>query len=112
LTVLRDRGLPGGEFSWQKLDELGLTGRTPLWYYLLLEAEVETRGLRLGTVGSHLVAEVIDGSLRTDRTSYLSCFGADWTPPPWTLADGTSWPIRRLLDLAIVTGLTRRESAQ
>ncbi len=110
-TVLRDRGLAGGEFSWQKLDELGLTGRTPLWYYVLLEAELEMRGLRLGTIGSQLVAEVVDGSLQTDPASYLSCFGPNWSPPPWKLPDGGSRPIRRLLDVALVTGLAQPEGA-
>ena len=104
-TPLRERGLGGGQESWAKLDELGLTGRTPLWYYVLLEAEMECGGVCLGTVGSQLVAEVIDGCLRADPASYLSCFGREWEPAPWKRPDGTMRPIRRLLDLALVTGL-------
>ncbi len=102
---LRDRGLGGGSESWKKLDHLGLTGRTPLWYYVLLEAEMECGGVCLGTVGSQLVAEVIDGSLRSDSASYLSCFGGSWKPAPWKMPDGTMRPVRKLLDLARVTGL-------
>ncbi|MGI8890473.1 MAG: peroxidase family protein [Chthoniobacterales bacterium] len=102
---LQDRGLPGGSASWKKLDELGLKGRTPLWYYLLLEAEMECGGVCLGTVGSQLVAEVVDGCLHSDGASYLSCFGSSWQPAPWKMLDGTMKSIRRLLDLARVTGL-------
>ena len=105
LTPLRDRGLPDGGESWAILDQLGLGGRTPLWYYILLEAQLEARGVTLGTLGSRLVLEVIDGSLRTDPNSYLSLFGAKWEPPPWRLPDGGRKAIRRLLDVATVTGL-------
>ncbi len=102
---LRQRKLEGGEEAWAKLDELGLSGRTPLWFYVLLEGEMECGGVSLGTVGSQLVAEVIDGCLRSDPASYLSCFGSDWEPAPWKMPDGTMRPARRLLDLARVTGL-------
>ena len=105
LPLLQERGLEGAESSWKTLERLGLTGRTPLWYYILLEAEMETLGVSLGTLGTQLVLEVIDGSLRTDPCSYLSCFGAGWKPPPWNLTGGTTREIRRLLDLAEVTGL-------
>ena len=47
------------------------TRGTPLCYYILREAEVETGGTRLGRVGGRLVAEVIVGLLRADPTSYL-----------------------------------------
>lgn len=104
-TPLREQALAGGEASWQKLDELGLTGRTPLWYYILLEAEIEQLGASLGTVGSHLVAEVIDGCLKTDPHSYVSCFGSDWKPPAWKTPAGTTLEIRRLVDVAEVTSL-------
>ena len=60
---------------WADLDALGLTGRTPLWYYVLLEAELEQRGGKLGTVGSRLVAETIEGALRADPESFLRVNG-------------------------------------
>jgi hypothetical protein len=44
---------------------------TPLWYYVLREAEVFEDGLRLGPVGSRLVAEVFVGLLRSDSSSFL-----------------------------------------
>jgi hypothetical protein len=44
---------------------------TPLWYYILREAEVEG-GRRLGRVGAAIVAEVILGLLAHDQFSYVN----------------------------------------
>src|SRR5262249_27823592 len=41
-------------------------GDTPLWYYVLKEAEVLQKGARLGPVGSRIVADVITGALAAD----------------------------------------------
>jgi hypothetical protein len=51
---------------------LGLERSTPLWYYVLKEAELVTDGLRLGPVGGRIVAEVIIGLLQTDPAGYLT----------------------------------------
>jgi hypothetical protein len=56
----------------------GFDQATPLWYYLLKEAEIRERGERLGYVGAVLVAEVIIGLLRSDPTSYLNA--PNWAP--------------------------------
>lgn len=45
---------------------------TPLWLYILKEAELMENGLRLGPVGSRIVGEVFIGLLKADDTSYLS----------------------------------------
>jgi hypothetical protein len=45
---------------------------TPLWYYVLKEAEVMEGGLHLGPVGGRIVGEVIIGLLQLDQDSYLS----------------------------------------
>jgi hypothetical protein len=45
---------------------------TPLWYYVLAEAQVAAGGLHLGPVGGRIVAETLIGLLRADPTSYLS----------------------------------------
>ncbi|MGH9153375.1 MAG: peroxidase family protein [Acidimicrobiales bacterium] len=58
---------------------LGLRTSTPLWYYVLREAEVATDGLHLGPVGGRIVGEVIIGLLETDPGSYLSVDPA-WAP--------------------------------
>jgi hypothetical protein len=50
----------------------GLDESTPLWYYILKEAEVMEGGLHLGPVGGRIVGEVIIGLLQLDRTSFLS----------------------------------------
>ena len=47
-------------------------GRTPLWYYVLREADVQAEGRHLGAVGSRLVAETLLGSLKRDPDSYLN----------------------------------------
>lgn len=45
--------------------------QTPLWYYILKEAEVFEHGQRLGWVGSRIVAEVFLGLLHADPSSFL-----------------------------------------
>ena len=52
---------------------------TPLWYYVLKEAEVFTGGLHLGPLGSRMVAEVFLGLLQRDSSSYLAR-KPQWTP--------------------------------
>jgi hypothetical protein len=51
---------------------LGLEASTPLWYYVLREAQVLNDGLRLGPVGGRIVAETIIGLLQLDEFSYLN----------------------------------------
>jgi Animal haem peroxidase len=58
----------------KELKDLGhnLDRSTPLWYYVLKEAEVMEKGLHLGPVGGRIVGEVIIGLLQLDRHSFLS----------------------------------------
>lgn len=63
----------------------GFERSTPLWYYVLREAEVYGEGLRLGPVGARIVAEVLLGVLQLDKSSYLAAKPA-WKP---TLATST-----------------------
>jgi hypothetical protein len=51
---------------------------TPLWLYILNEAQAEQNGERLGTVGGRIVAEVLLELVRLDPTSILSQVG--WNP--------------------------------
>jgi hypothetical protein len=44
--------------------------QTPLWYYILKEAQIVNEGKRLGPVGSRIVAEVLVGLLEGDRLSF------------------------------------------
>lgn len=50
---------------------VGIDANTPLWYYVLKEAEVMEQGLRLGPVGSLIVGEVFIGLLQLAPGSYL-----------------------------------------
>jgi hypothetical protein len=57
----------------QELADLGVgfERSTPLWYYVLKEAEVFADGLHLGPVGGRIVAEVFIGLLQSDPGSYV-----------------------------------------
>jgi hypothetical protein len=59
---------PDGEIAAKH----GFDRRTPLWYYILKEAEVEGGGIRLGQVGSRIIAKVFVGLLEGDPESYLA----------------------------------------
>jgi len=59
------------------LSKLGWHGETPLWYYILKEAEVRAGGERLGDVGGRIVAEVLLGLIDGDSTSYR------WAETEW-----------------------------
>ena len=75
------------------LGDVGWRGETPLWYYILREADVRAGGNRLGPLGGLIVAEVLIGLLRYDATSLLNA-GADWRPNSGgqaNLADLFSW---------------------
>jgi hypothetical protein len=84
-------GLPSGEAIARHLgeeplsaDEVGVVetgwrGETPLWYYVLREADVRCRGNRLGPVGARIVGEVLVGLLDLDETS-VRYAPEDWKP--------------------------------
>jgi len=57
----------------------GFHQRTPLWYYVLKEAELRGNGNRLGYVGSRIVGETIVAAVRADAHSYLR-IRPDWRP--------------------------------
>jgi len=59
---------------------------TPLWYYLLAEAESQENGASLGRLGSKLVGRTILGLLLADDTSYLR------KEPKWTPKVGLRLP--------------------
>jgi hypothetical protein len=52
---------------------------TPLWFYILKEAEVKCGGLRLGPVGGRIVAEVLVGLLVGDPLSFVN-IAPNWRP--------------------------------
>src|SRR5581483_6468126 len=78
------RQMDADALSAADLDELaglgvGFERNTPLWYYVLKEAEVMEDGLRLGPVGGRIVGEVFLGLLRADPASYLTLL-PNWRP--------------------------------
>ncbi|MDD1453170.1 heme peroxidase family protein, partial [Sphingomonas sp. H160509] len=62
-----------------KLAPWGLDDNTPLWFYVLQEAESLESGEQLGPVGGRIIAEVFLGLIEGDRSSYLSQ-EPDWQP--------------------------------
>jgi hypothetical protein len=71
--------LPAADLSELSGYGLGLEASTPLWYYVLKEAELVAGGLHLGPVGGRIVAEVLIGLLQADPNSYLNAPGG-WRP--------------------------------
>ena len=63
----------------QVLEDNGFLERTPLWYYVLKEAEVRANGNSLGELGSRIVCETIIGQLLNDPDSYLKQ-ATSWDP--------------------------------
>jgi hypothetical protein len=52
---------------------------TPLWYYILREADACRGGHRLGPVGGRIVAEVLVGLIDADPTSFRKN-SPEWRP--------------------------------
>ena len=77
-----------------------LDERTPLWFYVLREAQLASGGQHLGPVGGRIVGEVIVGLVEGDSQSYLS------QDPNWTPTYGTngSFGMTDLLTKAAVVG--------
>ena len=59
--------------------DLGAPDPTPLWFYILKEAELTSGGATLGPVGGRIVGEVLLGLLRGDVHSFVNVDPA-WTP--------------------------------
>jgi hypothetical protein len=83
-------GLPSGEAVARELgvaplgsDELGLPddwhGQTPLWFYILKEAQARADGEELGPVGAQIVGEVLVGLIDRDPESFRNQ-DPDWRP--------------------------------
>ena len=77
----------------------GLHKATPLWYYILKEAQVKGGGLRLGPVGSTIISEVFVGLVHGDHQSYLWQV-KNWKPtlPSAKPGDFTMNDLLRLVD--------------
>ncbi|WP_342087718.1 peroxidase family protein [Dyadobacter sp. OTU695] len=72
-----DQIATGADGAVAKAHDLHL--ETPLWYYILKEAEIQGSSTRLGEVGSRIVAEVLIGLLEADSSSFLAR-KPEWVP--------------------------------
>ena len=84
-------GLPSGEAVAARMgetpltrEEIGAVGagwrdETPLWFYILREADIKAGGHRLGPIGGRIVAEVLIGLLDLDLGSVRHA-PASWHP--------------------------------
>ena len=91
--------------SGEVLADAGLTEETPLFYYILREAELAPNcGAHLGAVGSRIVAETLEGAFRFDADSYWPVEGG-WSPLAWPVGNGRARKIETFADLiAVVCG--------
>jgi heme peroxidase len=62
---------------------------TPLWYYILKEAQQRGGGKKLGPVGATIVSEVLVGLVHGDHSSFLWLKGKDWKPTLPSRVPGT-----------------------
>ncbi len=85
---------------------LGLDVSTPLFFYVLREAEVMEGGLHLGPVGGRIVAEVFLGLMQTDDNSFLAS-QPRWRPTLPASAGGGDFRMVDLLTLAGVDPISR-----
>lgn len=69
-------------FAGGIIETEGYLDQTPLWLYILLEAEIRTGRRRLGKLGSFIVAETLIGLLAEDPESVLHAgnSGGGWSP--------------------------------
>jgi hypothetical protein len=84
-------GLPSGEAIARHMgitpltaEQVGIAssgwqGETPLWFYILREADVCAGGNRLGPVGGRIVTDVLVGLIDADSTS-IRHVNSDWRP--------------------------------
>jgi hypothetical protein len=87
---------PLGREDLSDLQPMGFDAETPLWFYVLKEAELEAEGKTLGPVGGRIVAEVFVGLLQGDPNSYLQK-DPSWKP---TLGQGQDFEVADLLRFA------------
>ena len=87
----------------------GLHAHTPLWYYILKEAEQRGGGEKLGPVGATIISEVFVGLVHGDQQSYLWLKGKDWKPtlPSKTPGDFTMADLLRFVgDISPIDGIS------
>ena len=78
-AIARRLAVPALSADQVGLAEYGWEGETPLWFYILREADVFHDGDQLGPVGGRIVGEVLVGIIDADPESFRAVDPA-WTP--------------------------------
>ena len=94
--------LPDSAFAELKAIEPAFVSSTPLWYYVLREADVLANGETLGPIGGRLVAEVFIGLLRSDDKSILN------QSPPFVPTLGAAPGAFTMIDFLRVAGVDQK----
>jgi hypothetical protein len=95
-------------YDLSELRQYAFARSTPLWYYVLKEAELKAGGLHLGPVGGRIVGEVLIGLMQTDPSSYLVA------KPKWQPTFGAARGSFRMVDFLRFAGVdpASRHAAQ
>lgn len=91
----------GSDERRQAVEDGGFDVATPLWFYILKEAEVIGGGEHLGPLGSHIVANTLIGLIVHDPESYWNADMGQWSPSQFRKDD----PIDCLEKVARFTGM-------
>ena len=92
------------DHSGSVLKDAGLEQKTPLFYYLLKEAEIRGLGRTLGPVGSYIVGEVIQRALEADPEGYMSVVDPDWKLPLWRFPNGLDEQVSSVIRIIRLVG--------
>lgn len=92
------------------LKPFGLDHHTPLWFYVLREAQITQEGKRLGPVGARIVAEVFIGLMEGNETSYL-VQDPEWKPELPTVDSARSGEDFTMVDLLTFAGVGPESTA-
>lgn len=94
--------LPDSAFAELQSIEPSFVSSTPLWYYVLREADLLADGETLGPIGGRLVAEVFIGLLRADPTSMLN------QAPPFVPTLGATPGAFSMVDFLRIAGVDQK----
>lgn len=85
----------------QVLKDSGFLKNTPLWYYVLKEAEVRGKGNSLGPLGSCIIGRTFIGFLKYYQRKQYGLYGiqASWSPKNGIVEQSSGQPFRGIMDL-------------
>ena len=86
--------------AWDDLQSVDMHKATPLWYYILLEAELKQGGSCLGPLGSRLLLDVVGAAVSASEDAMSQ--GSPVSSDPHHRRDSA---VRNLVDVARVVGL-------